>query len=278
MTRITGLSYNESLKRMEIRELELSITSRCHLRCDNCGFYIPKQPNPAVSTDVVAELASGLALLEKLNIGIKSLGILGGEPTFNKSRLTEALSAFSTFQNVERTELVTHGLTPQNIERSALKYLDKISISIYFDSKHLIDLWQHYIDAVAPHIELSFRKDQQWNRWLGTEVVDDAEAQRMFDRCWYRKHCVSLERNRLFLCSRIAKLSKDEEGLLLDKSTSAEQIEQYLNQPHAISSCNSCTPMMDLSAIQAGQQPDNRILKMVPTAIKFLKSQINEIS
>lgn len=278
MTEITGLSYNESLKRQEIRELELSITPRCHLRCDNCGFYIPKQPNPTISADVVAELTSNLALLEKLNIGIKSLGILGGEPTFNQSRLTKAVSTFSTFQNIERIELVTHGLTPQNIERSALRHLNKISISIYFKSEHLLDLWQRYIDAVAPHIELSFRKDQQWDRWMGTEVVDDAEAQRMFERCWYRKHCVSLERNRLFLCSRIAKLSKDNEGLLLDESTSVEQIEQYLNQSHAIPSCNSCTPMMNLPTIRAGQQPDNRILKMVPNAIKFLENYINETS
>lgn len=97
----------------------------------------------------------------------------------------------------------------------------------------------------------------------------------MFDFCWYRKHCVTIERQRLFRCSRVAKLSQDHEGILLNGGTSFDSIESYLNEISFIASCKTCTPMMGLKTIQAGQQPDARILKMIPNAKSFLRSQLH---
>jgi hypothetical protein len=276
MNRIQGLIYDESNKRFKIRELEVSITSKCHLRCDNCGFYIPHQPKPTISDNIVDELSSGLLQLERLNIKIGSLGILGGEPTFNENLLENALKEFSKFKNIERIELISHGLTPQGISKKALNYIDKLTISIYFENKTLIELWQAYLKKCAPKIELSLRTDKEWDKWLGDEVAQDEKAQEMFDFCWYRKHCVTLERKRLFMCSRIAKLSQDQEGIILDESTNLLDIQAYLNQDYFIKSCKTCTPMMGLPSLKAGQQPDDRIEKLIPKAIKFLEEQINE--
>lgn len=273
--KVQGLTYDEADLTYTIRELEVSITSKCHLRCDNCGFYIPHQPNPAQTDNIISEIVYGLSHLQRLNIKIGSLGILGGEPTFNQNILATALKEFSKFDNIERIEVVSHGLTPQNISKETLQFIDKLTISIYFDSEELSQLWKTYLDKFAPHIELSLRTDKEWDKWLGSEIADDSKAQEMFDYCWYRKHCVTLERQRLFMCSRIAKLSQDQEGIILDDKTSFDEVNNYLNQNSFIASCKTCTPMMGLQTVKAGQQPDDRILKMLPNAINFLKTELN---
>lgn len=273
-----GLAYNQSDLTYRIRELEVSITSKCHLRCDNCGFYIPQQPHPAITDNIISEIVSGLKQLQRLNIKIGSLGILGGEPTFNQKVLAASLQEFSKFDNIERIEVVTHGLTPQNIHKEILQFINKLTISIYFDSEELTQLWKSYLAKFAPHIELSLRTDKEWDKWSGNEIADDSKAQEMFDYCWYRKHCVTLERRRLFMCSRIAKLSQDQEGIILDDKTSIDEVNSYLNQPYFITSCKTCTPMMGLPAIKAGQQPDDRILKLLSTAVHFFKTELNEQS
>lgn len=273
--KVQGLAYDQVDLTFRIRELEVSITSMCHLRCNNCGFYIPHQPNPAQSGDIISEIVIGLSHLQRLNIKIGSLGVLGGEPTFNQNVLETALKEFSKFDNIQRIEVVSHGLTPQNIRKETLQFIDKLTISIYFDSEELTQLWKSYLDKFAPHIELSLRTDKEWDKWLGNEVVDDIKAQEMFDYCWYRKHCVTLERKRLFMCSRIAKLSQDQKGIILDDNTSFDKVKNYLNQKTFITPCKTCTPMMGLQTVKAGQQPDDRILKLVSKAINFLKTELN---
>lgn len=274
--KVCGIEYGLAKKSYKIRELEVSITPKCHLSCDNCGFYIPNQPRPTISKNVISEISTCLKQLQRLNIKVGSLAILGGEPTFNKQGLTDSLIEFSEFDNIDRIEVVSHGLSPQNISKYAFKCIDKLSISVYFNNEELIHLWKTYISKYAPHLELEFRKDEGWDKWLGNEVVDDDKAQQMFDYCWYRKHCVTIERKRLFMCSRIAKLSKDNEGIYLNEKTNIQSIVRYLNQPSFLDSCKSCTPMMGLPTVKAGQQPDDRISKMVKTAIKFLKTKIDE--
>lgn len=59
-----------------IRELEISITSRCTLACAHCEFLVPKQPLPSIG-EPVAELAETLANLFKAGVRVQSLAVLG---------------------------------------------------------------------------------------------------------------------------------------------------------------------------------------------------------
>lgn len=271
-----GISIDENTGAYRIKELEVSITSRCHLRCDNCGFYIPNQPNPGATEAIVDEIEQCLFYLENLKITIGSIAILGGEPTSAPILLDEAVLKFSRFKNIESIEVVTHGLTPHGLSKQALNGISKLTISVYFESEELQDLWRKFVKTFAPHVELCFRTDKEWDKWTGDERVDDLQAQTMFDKCWYRKHCVTIERKRLFLCSRIAKLPSDEEGIILTSNTSLEDIKRYLNQEKFLMSCKSCTPMMGLPTVRAGKQSDNRIEKMIPKAISYLQEQIGQ--
>lgn len=67
----------------------------------------------------------------------------------------------------------------------------------------------------------------------------------------------------------------DNEGLDLNNNTTIIQVENYLNRIDFLNACKNCIPMMNLEKIEAGQQPDTRVLKMIPTAIKYLQGKVN---
>jgi organic radical activating enzyme len=259
-----------------IKEMEVSITSKCHLQCNQCGFNIPNQPYPSEDINTIKELYKGLEYLEKLNIKIQNLVILGGEPSSNSIKLLEAVKSFSKFKNINSIEVVTHGLTPQNFKKDVFKYIDKLAISVYYDNEELTLLWKKYISKYYPKTILNFRIDQQWDKWNGDLLVSDEEAQKLYDKCWYKKHCITLERNRLFICARIAKMSNDNEGLYVDKNTTLLEVKNYLESSMFFNSCKNCIPMMKIEKVNSGEQPDDRISKLLPFAINFIKNKLNE--
>ena len=257
-----------------LREVEVSITSRCTLACAECGFLVPQQPEPSIG-EPVAELATALQVLQSLGVRIGSLAVLGGEPTMNGPLLERALIAFSAVGIAERLEVVTNGLTPRGLTATSLRLIGRLSVSVYGLSEGLLERYRTWLQIVAPHIDLVVRRNEAgWDRWTEPRTVSFDRAQQMFSDCWYRRHCVTVERGRLFLCSRIAKLAHDAEGMPIDAGTTLDAIAGYLCQGSAIASCFTCTPMMGLPTVPAGVQPDNRISRLEPRAIAWLNSAI----
>lgn len=257
-----------------IRELEVSITSRCTLACANCGFLVPNQPAPSVG-EPVTEIAESLLNLFKAGIRVKSLAVLGGEPTIDVRLLERALTRISSIGIAERLEVVTNGLTPRGLSKTALKHIDRLSISVYGLGETILERYRTWITLVAPHIELILRRsDEGWDPWDAEREVPASQAQAMFDDCWYRRHCATLERSRLFVCSRIAKLSRDNEGLAITASTTLGEVSGYMNRTLALPSCSTCTPMMGLELVPAGVQPDDRIPRLEARAIEWLDAAI----
>ena len=99
----------------------------------------------------------------------------------------------------------------------------------------------------------------------------------MYDACWYRKHCITLERGRLFACSRVPKLGRDEEGLLLTSRTTLEEISAHLHRTDALRSCTDCTPMMGLPTVPPGVQSDGRIELLQRRAVIWLERDIQRL-
>ncbi len=100
-----------------------------------------------------------------------------------------------------------------------VRYIDRFVVSVYFDDSALSELWRRWLAAVAPHVELHLRVHADgWDRWTGDERVDDARAQQLYDSCWYRTHCVTVERGRLFACSRASTHRRRSAALRLKSS------------------------------------------------------------
>lgn len=270
-----GVSMSDVMEDLfHIRELEVSITSRCTLACANCGFLVPDQPAPTVG-EPVAEIAETLESLFKAGVRVKSLAVLGGEPTIDGRLLERALTRISAIGIADRIEVVTNGLTPRGLSRAALKRIDRLSISDYGLGETIRDRYRTWIALAAPNVELIFRKsDDGWDPWEEEREVSAAQAQAMFDDCWYRRHCTTVERGRLFVCSRIAKLSRDDEGLAVTAMTTVSAVQAYMHQALAFPSCATCTPMMGLERVPAGVQPDDRIQRLEKRAIGWLDSAI----
>lgn len=257
-----------------IRELEISITSRCTLACADCGFLVPEQPEPYM-VDPTAEIGNALDSLYKAKVRVGSLAILGGEPTINGELLEGVLSRVSAGGIAERVEVVTNGLTPRGLTKKSLRNINRLSVSVYGLSERFISRYRAWISLVAPHVELIFRMNEDgWDPWVMEREVSAKRAQTMFDDCWYRRHCTTVERGRLFVCSRIAKLARDDEGLEISPETTLNDVTQYMTQPGFLPSCKTCTPMMGFELVPAGVQPDDRIQRLEARAIAWLDVEI----
>jgi hypothetical protein len=257
-----------------LREVEVSITAKCTLACDQCGFFVPTQPAPS-NGDSVDELSGSLGHLRRLGIHVEDLAILGGEPTINRRLLERAACAFRDLGVADRLEVVTNGLTPQGLSLRALKAIDRLVISVYGLEDALLARWESWLKTVAPHVEMRFRRNEGgWDRWTDLVTVDEATARRIYDDCWYRRHCITVERGRLFACSRIPKMGRDEEGLPLDATTTVGAVQSFLSRDAPLPSCFDCTPMVGLPTVPAGVQPDDRIVRLQRRAIEWLDAAL----
>ncbi len=261
-----------------LREVEVSITPFCTLACAECGFLVPEQPMPAQG-DPVEEHATALVHLRKLGVKIDSLAVLGGEPTINGPLLERAVTAFRATATANRIEVVTNGLTPRGVTAATLAAIQRLTISDYGLSAQLLDSWRLWLTIVAPHVEVCVRRnDDGWDAWSTIQRVSAERAQRLYDTCWYRRHCVTIERGRLFACSRIPKLRRDDEGLALDDATTLADLEAYLHQPSALPSCATCTPMMGLPTVRAGVQPDDRLERLQFSALAWFDETLARLA
>ena len=200
---LKGLIYSKEQRKYFIRDLEVSITNSCNLRCNQCGFFVPNQRIPYIN-DPITEITDSIKILKQHNIFIHRLPVLGGEPTIDKELLERAIQSFRSVNNFDILEIVTNGLIPQGLSSTTLELIDDITISLYFKSDELVSLWKKWIELEAPNVKLSIRV-HDWDYQYGDHIVDESKAQEMFETCWYRKHCTAIERKKLFICSRIAK-------------------------------------------------------------------------
>lgn len=264
-------------KVFNIRELEVSITSRCTLACTDCGFLVPKQPAPS-SGEPVAEIIETLKNLFAIGVRVRSLAILGGEPTIDGRLLERALEGVAAVGIADRLEVVTNGLTPRGLTKTSLQHIHRLSISVYGLGDVILDRYRTWISLVAPHVELVFRMNEKgWAPWRDKYEVSAAKAQSMFDNCWYRRHCTTVERGRIFVCSRIPKLSRDDEGLVITTGTTLDDVHSYINRANFFPACTSCTPMMGLALVPAGVQPDDRVARLETKAIDWLDAEIRKM-
>ncbi len=264
-------NWQDKVGRAILPEVEVSITSACSLRCSDCGFNIPQQPNPW--PDGLPQLKKALAILEKLQIKIESIAVLGGEPTLSK-HLAAWINLLASSEATNKIELVTNGLTPNLLDLEAIRNIDIISISNYKKEDSLIHLWMSWLQANFIDAEVRDRRHGHWDQNMQEVTLTEQEAKRVWTNCWYRKHCVTIERGRLFPCSRSAKFGPDSDGLELREDTVATEIQTHLLQTEPFASCRHCTPMAGLSPVIPAVQPDDRLPSLHAKALMFLRQQL----
>lgn len=273
-TRQPTTAKNPLFEDGRIPEVEVSINSACSLSCAECGFLVPNQPHPATGRDPVVELEEMLRRLEEADVRIGSVALLGGEATLAPRTLERSVDLLAKSNIVERVELVTNGLTPQGLPSACLSNIDRISLSDYTGDDRLADAWRCWLTGLGrDDIEFVVRRHSGWDNNSASVILSPAQAQAAYDRCWYRRHCVTLERGRLFRCSRIPKVGLDHDGLPLERGTSSATVLGYLHDPTAPRACRTCAPMAGLPRIAPGSQPDDRVPRLLKRALDWFSSQ-----
>jgi len=259
--------------KVKIRELEITVTNKCNLTCRGCGFNVPNQI-AAVEGKGIDQHIKGLNKLKSLGLSIGKIVLVGGEAALAKS-LAEYITLIRLVGITDQIELVSNGLYPQGVTKEVLNQLDSLVISDYICTDRFEASWRKYLKANGYASEVDFRRKEAWDD-LFSEVVNDALAtEEHWKTCFYRKYDVTLERGRLFSCSRIAKKNWDEQGLLIESITSVAEIEKYLNSSKPKKACYSCATVGSCSQIPVAEQVSSNLEKIVAKAENYMDKVIN---
>ncbi|GHB59049.1 hypothetical protein GCM10008107_05220 [Psychrosphaera saromensis] len=258
---------------MEIQELEITVTNKCNLTCRGCGFNVPKQIE-AVNGKGINEHIVSLKKLKLLGLSIGKIVLVGGEAALAKS-LPEYITQLRQIGITKQVELVTNGLYPQGITKEVLSLLDSLVISDYICKSDFENNWRRYTTVNKYGGDIDFRRKEAWDDLISEVKNDKLLTKEHWNSCFYRRYDVTLERGRLFSCSRIAKKKWDEEGLLVEKLTSIEDIVKYLNSEEPKRACYSCATVGNCSQIPVAEQVKTDLDKVVKKAMKFMDEEIN---
>jgi hypothetical protein len=261
---------------VHIKELEISLSIKCNLRCINCGFNIPKQPSPTTSGRDNGEHVDSLHHLKKLGLRVGKIVLVGGEIAFQSS-LNADIRQIKEVAISDQIEVVTNGLHPQGFNRETFQLIDSLVISDYVRTDSFEKIWKEYVASMCEDVSLSFRRKDSWDDWFTPVQMTPAETQKAWNTCFYRNYDVTLERGRLFSCSRIAKNQKDNEGLKICTILSLGEIESYLNSFTPRPSCSSCSPVAGLPQVEVAKQPDNKPIELSQRAKHHMKQSIQGV-
>lgn len=258
---------------LKIRELEITVTNKCNLTCRGCGFDVPNQI-AAVSGEGIDQHIAALYQLKGLGLLIGKIVLVGGEAALAKS-LAEYITQIRLVDIADQIELVTNGLYPQGVGQEVLKQLDSLVISDYICTDRFETHWRQYLEASGYSNKIDFRRKSAWDDLLSEVENDVSETEEHWNTCFYRSYDVTLERGRLFTCSRIAKKNWDEQGLLIESITSVEKIGEYLSSAKPKKACYSCATVGSCSQIPVAEQVSTNLEKVVAKAEKYMDKVIN---
>lgn len=259
--------------RFHIKELEISLNTKCNLRCVNCGFNIPNQPSPTSTLSGNDEHVDSLVHLMDLGLRIGKIVLVGGEVAFHPS-LNKDIKRIKAVSIADKIEVVTNGLYPQGFDRETLELIDSLVISDYVRTKSFESLWIKYVSSLNNDVELSFRRKDSWDDWFTPVQMTTSATKRAWDTCFYRNYDITLERGRLFSCSRIAKNRKDGEGLEIKATQCISEIETYLNSTIPRPSCSSCSPVAGLPQVEVARQLDGKLITLSQSAKCHMQTTI----
>jgi organic radical activating enzyme len=259
--------------KVKIRELEITVTNKCNLTCRGCGFNVPNQIS-AVEGEGIDQHIKALNDLKKFGLSIGKIVLVGGEAALAKS-LAEYITLIRLVGISDQVELVTNGLYPQGVTKEVLNQLDSLVISDYICTDRFEASWRQYLKANDYTNKIDFRRKGAWDDLLSEVDNDAVETEEHWKTCFYRNCDVTLERGRIFSCSRIAKKAWDEQGLLIESITSVEDIEEYLNSSKPKKACYSCATVGSCSQIPVAEQVSSNLEKIVAKAENYMDKVIN---
>lgn len=255
-----------------IRELELTLTNKCNLTCFGCGFDVPNQIAATDDGAGIDQHLQALVRLREIGISVAKIVLVGGEAALVKD-LDEQIFKMREIGICQEIELVTNGLYPRGVTTQVLSKIDSLVISDYICTAEFSDLWERYLNKNMFQGKVDFRRKDAWDDLLAEVENSSGMTEQHWDECFYRTYDVTLERGRLFSCSRIAKKKWDDQGLVIGSETSKQNVIDYLLSDLPKDACYSCATVCQSSNIPVAQQVSSDLHRIVEKAQTYLKKE-----
>lgn len=193
-----------------IEQTDLSLTTRCTLRCKDCLLQMPYIENP-VEFDW-EEIKNRIDLSFKFVDCFGEYHLVGGEPTLSLE-LVKSIKYLGTEyrERFDTLVVVTNAtLEPKEELLNIFKqYQVRVEISDYsyskaFSAQQKVDLWIQKLEEKS--IKYGIRKQESWYCFgrKKQENCCDREIQKCFEYCDCAIKTVSFLKDRVYLCARAA--------------------------------------------------------------------------
>lgn len=252
--------FNYIFGKIDIPQIEFTITTKCTLRCKHCCNYIPEINENEHSLTTLEAFKNQLDNLLKAVNNVHNLILIGGEPLILKDLNTYLEYACSKKQ-VKNVWIVTNGTLLMNKEliKSIKKYHKKVTVWVSNYSKN---------QAIQPRLkhaklleqiqetgsDYDYIKDLNWSYTspINSEKLRD-DSSRYFEIC--QNNCVMVLGGKLYVCPRagifdLKKIYTPKENEIIDlsKENNPKILKQKLKEFYSrdyFTACNYCTVLED---------------------------------
>lgn len=229
--------------------LEVQVASGCNLRCARCCTFAPHLSESFVEPEAfAADLARAAAVLAP-----RRFKLTGGEP-LRHPKLVELLQLARAAAIAPVLQVTTNGLLLATAPEALFQAVDRLQVS-HYASAPLSPSALERIRArcEANGVELEVRSVSSFQRMSPAGLLHDSAAtQAAFEGCWLRHRCHTLDRGRLYLCSRPPRQGEflrahgqpspdlTDDGLALESVDLPEAVEALLHRTEPLAACRGC--------------------------------------
>lgn len=243
---------------MYIEQTDLSLTTRCTLRCKDCLLQMPFISNP-MSLEW-EKIKDRIDLSFKFVDRFGEYHLVGGEPTLSPE-LKRTIQYLDTNygKRIEKLVMVTNATIEPTVELLKVlhDYSVRVEISDYsyseeFCGRQKIGLWIEKLKGY--NINYVIRVQEKWYQFGREEGENycDKELETCFEYCDCALRTISFQNGRAYLCARVAvaedsglsEISKENSFLLGDRTEEnrrrfLEYVIGYTNMGY-IEQCRKC--------------------------------------
>ena len=266
------INYYLGLK-LNIHSMDMNLTTRCTLRCKECGSLMPFYTSEKQWTIDFETFKKDLNKLLKCVNNIYRFKLIGGEPLLVKD-LDKMLEYAASKRKIKTIEIVTNG---------TLAFSEKlISVMCKHKNKLLVSIsdYSSNPDLILKHCELEnilktncikyqFISPFWYERGnIKKKNRDIKELKRVFSKCW-QKELLCLFDGKFYNCTRAATIERltnyrCSDGQMIDLRNNAVKIikNQYklLFTKEYFNTCDFCEEVNDKKILPAEQT--NEILQI----------------
>lgn len=193
--------------------MDFNITTRCTLRCKECGSMMPFYSNEQQYTIDFKQFKKDLDKLLGCVRKIYKIKLIGGEPLLVKD-LEKMLEYACKKRKILRVEITTNGtiIPSDKLLEIAKKYRRKCSFNVsnYSSNKELKNLHcNEVIEKLEENNIFHIHSDYTWQRrgFIIKQNRCKNDIKRCFEKCW-QNWCTSVLDGKFYLCTRAAAIHR----------------------------------------------------------------------